>query len=484
MSEEALKKEELGVLIFDVENDGDNDLFIVGGGYEYPPNDSNYQDQLWLNEAGKFSKADQAIPFNTFSGSKVTAADYDKDGDIDLFITGRVIPHKYPKAASSLLLRNDSQEGKVLFTETEQSVLSDIGLISDALWTDFNGDGWVDLLLAGEWMPLTFLKNDQGSLVNVTASSGLSDQFGWWTSLVAGDFDMDGDMDYVAGNLGKNTLCKADDQHPLGIYAADFDNNGGFDAIPTIYFPNQEGEKEEFPFFGRNDMIKQVLSFRQNFPYHKDFAAASLKTIMPDSMLANALELRANYMQSSLIENKGDGSFDLKPLAWQAQWAPLYGMLVEDINEDGIPDLIMIGNDYGTEVSMGRYDAFNGLVMTGNGDLSFKILSPAESGLVVQGDAKSLVKIAGAQGGLHFLAGQNRGPAVLFKPSALGQWYAFNNDEFAVTVYLKDGRSYRQEFPLGTGFLSQSSQGIWVGKEMEKLEIVNYKGEKRMFPLP
>lgn len=479
--EEGPKQEELGVLFFDADQDGDQDLYLVSGGYEGPAGDSLYQDRLMINEGGQFVRAEGALPACLTSGSKVTAADYDRDGDLDLLVAGRVFPHEYPRPVSSHVLKNESKPGHPRFEMEAIPALDSLGMVSDALWTDFDQDGWVDLLLAGEWMPLTFLKNEGGHFQDITARTGLAEALGWWNSLAAGDFDRDGDIDYIAGNLGLNTLCRANPEQPLAIYAKDFDGNGGYDAIPTLFFPNLSGEKEEFPFFGRGDMQKQSLLFKKHFERHADFARADMDQILPDSLMEGVLVRKANHMESSWVENRGDGTFRLHPLPLEAQVAPVFGMLVDDLDADGWLDVLVVGNDYGTEVSMGRYDASYGLVLRGQGKEGFKVLNPGESGLYVPGDAKSLVRFRGADNSYRVAAAENRGPLRIFSGKQdRGHWLALGEQDFAVKMVQEDGRSYRLEFPQGTGFLSQSAKGVWVPAIVSQVEVTDYHGRSRI----
>ncbi|MEN9570446.1 MAG: hypothetical protein RL172_1677, partial [Bacteroidota bacterium] len=235
----AKQAEDMGVLLFDADGDADLDLYVAAGSGETERNTIAYRDELYINDGrGGFVTDTAALPVNLTSKSCVRAADFDKDGDLDLFIAGRVDPWNYPKPVSCFLYRNDSKPGKPAFTDitaTAAKTLQNIGLTCDAVFTDFDNDGWPDLLLAGEWMPLTFLKNENGVFKNITQSTGIASQTGWWNSIASGDFDNDGDMDYVAGNLGLNSFYKASDAEPAAIYAKDFDNNGSYDAFPATF---------------------------------------------------------------------------------------------------------------------------------------------------------------------------------------------------------------------------------------------------------
>ena len=475
--------EELGTLLFDADNDGDLDLYLVSGGYEFDISDTTYQDRLFVNENGKFKLDKNALPEFLSSGSCVKASDYDKDGDLDLFVGGRVLPNAYPKPVNSFILENKSSNGKVSFVFSEANqLLENKGLVCDALWTDYDNDGWQDLILAGEWMPLIILKNESGKLVDKTKESGIEGKLGWWNSLVSGDFDKDGDIDYLAGNLGLNTLNKANEKEPLRIYADDFDGNGGYDILPTVYWERGEGNKNkaEFPFFGRADYAKQMVVVKSTFPKHADYGRATIQEILPVDKRKNALILRANHLSSSYIENKGNGQFEIHPLPIETQLAPVFGMIADDINGDGNLDAVLIGNDYGNEVSQGRMDALPGLVLLGNGKGQFHTLPLSESGFLVPGDGKALAKMRDKAGNSLLLASQNQGALKLFKTSSeLSETVAIQPNEISALVTLTDGTSYRIEFHYGEGFLSQSSRFITINDKIKSLVIKNTSGESR-----
>jgi hypothetical protein len=262
---ESKREEEIGVLFFDADGDGDEDLYLVSGGFEFELSDPSYQDRLFLNDRGTFMQAEGALPEFMASGSCVKAADFDRDGDLDLFVGGRVRPFYYPLPVSSYLLINDGSGHFSMGNNSFAPGLEEIGLINDALWTDFDNDGWVDLLMAGEWMPLTLYRNSSGKL-EPYAQIGGDMAIGWWNSLAAGDFDLDGDMDYVAGNLGLNSLLRASREKPVSLYAGDYNNDKNMDIIPGTYYLSEEGEMKEYPFFGRQDMEKQLNEIRNIFP--------------------------------------------------------------------------------------------------------------------------------------------------------------------------------------------------------------------------
>ncbi|MFD1143114.1 FG-GAP-like repeat-containing protein [Larkinella insperata] len=495
---EAKPEEDMGSLLFDADGDGDLDLYVASGGFEGEPNSAAYQDRFYVNDGkGRFTVSGQALPQNRMSKSCVKAADYDRDGDLDLFVGGRVVPQQYPRPVSSFILRNDSRPGQPKFTDVTKTVapeLQNIGLVCDALWTDTDNDGWPDLMLAGEWMPLSILKNNRGKLL-IDKRDGVSFQTpklanskavptGWWNSLVAADFDRDGDMDYIAGNLGLNTLARASETEPVRVYAKDFDNNGFYDAIPTVFFPDADGKRREYPFNGREDLIRQIIAMRARFPLNKDFAEATIDKLLKEEELKDAIVLEANYMKSAYVENKGDGSFELHDLPMQAQTAPVFGMLADDFDHDGNPDVLLVGNDFSNELLVGRLDALNGLFLKGDGKGGFKPLNPAASGFYVPGNAKGLVQLSGASPGTSWVvATQNRGPLKVFRSVAAPQTVRLKPTDVAATLQYANGQKQKLEFYYGQSFLSQSAREVSIGKAVKALEVIDSKGGKRMVAL-
>ncbi|HVZ55956.1 MAG TPA: VCBS repeat-containing protein [Chitinophagaceae bacterium] len=475
----------MGLLLFDADRDGDLDLYVASGSAEFPPDSPNYQDILYLNDGkGSFTEATGALPANVTSKSCVRAVDIDQDGDLDLFIAGRVLPGSYPAPVSSFIYRNDSQNGVVKFTDVTDQVakgLNKVGLVCDALWTDFDNDGWPDLVLAGEWMPVTFFKNNKGVLENVTGQSGIQDKTGWWSSIAAGDFDNDGDIDYVVGNLGENSFYRASDQYPVSIYAKDFDKNGSFDAIPTVYLKDKQGgKKREFTAQNRDDIVDQLPVLKKKFLTYRDFATAEFSQVFSKEELKGALILHANYFKSALLRNDGKGHFDLVPLPVMAQLSPVYGMIAEDVNQDGNLDVVLCGNDYGTEVTDGRYDAMNGLVLLGDGKGQFTPLSILQSGFFVPGDAKAMVSLRGANSRLLVAASQNRGPLKLFTSNQQGlKFVPLAADDRTLVISLKNGQKRKQEVYQGNTFLSQSANFAVINASVKSIEIVNSRGMKR-----
>ncbi len=467
--------EDAGLLLFDADGDGDLDLYAASGSTEFNPDQmaEAMRHRLYLNDGkGNFTLATDALPKFQVNGSCVKAADFDNDGDLDLFVGGRVEPNKYPMAVPSYLLRNDSQKGKAHFTDVTAQLapmLAKGGLTCDALWTDYDNDGFVDLLLASEWAPLTMLRNEKGHLKPLD-NSGLSDKSGFWNSLTPGDFDNDGDIDYLAGNLGQNNLLRASTERPVRVYAGDFDNNGFYDAIPSVYFKNSDGQYEEYPYFGWDDMIKQMIGIKRRYIKYAPFGQATIAQILTQEERDLALKLSANYLPSSYIENKGAGHFEVRPLPLMAQAAPVFGMLAQDIDGDGNLDAVLIGNDYGTDLVAGRMDAFNGLMLKGDGKGGFQPLPITQSGFYVPGNAKAIVSLPDAQGHPRLATTENRGPLRVFAVEQAQTFTPVDARTTSVQIRLKNGRTRRQEIPFGTSFYGQSARGVWLlpGEQLVK----------------
>ncbi|MEO8764001.1 MAG: VCBS repeat-containing protein [Ginsengibacter sp.] len=479
------RPENLGTLLFDADGDGDLDLYLANGSNEFTPNTKNYQDWFYTNDGkGNFTFNETAFPKNYTSKNCVKAADFDNDGDLDLFVGGRVLPGKYPLPVNSFIYRNDTKDGVVKFTDVTNTAapgLQNIGLTCDALWTDFDNDGWTDLIITGEWMPIQFFKNKKGILENISASSGINSEKGWWNSIVAGDFDNDGDIDYIAGNLGKNSFYRASNDHPVNIYAKDFDKNGGLDIITTVFLPDEKGILREFPAQTRDDQVEQIPALKKRFLTYKEFGKATFSDIFTKDELQDALKLQANYFESSYIENVGDGKFKMHALPTAAQLAPIYGMVTDDFNHDGNIDVAINGNDFGTEVGNGRYDALNGLVLLGDGKGNFSPLSILQSGLYIPGDGKALIKCGGANENYILAATQNKGPLKIFSRKCTQKIIPLLTNDRYVVYNLKNGKKRREELYFGNSFLSQSARFIVADETMAGIEITNNKGEKRLF---
>jgi ASPIC and UnbV/FG-GAP-like repeat len=481
--------EDMGVLFFDADADGDQDVYIVSGGYEAAPGTVSYRDRFYLNDGkGNFTIDTTAFPLNLSSKSCVRAADYDNDGDLDLFIAGRVEAGNYPKPVSSFIYRNDTKKGQVKFTDVTTAVAKDllnIGMVCDALFTDFNNDGWQDMILAGEWMPVKFLKNNKGIFVDITPSAGIANKTGWWNSIAAGDFDNDGDMDYIAGNLGTNSFYRASEKYPVGITSGDFDKNGSYDAVLSLYLPvsAQDHKKVEYAAHLKDDYSSQLNSSKKKFLTYNAFANANLTELLSMYENKNPLQLHVNNLQSSFIKNDGNGKFTMQPLPLQVQLSVLNGMAVEDFDGDGNLDVVINGNDYGTEVSIGRYDALNGLFLKGDGKGNFTPLTILQSGIYIPGNGKALVMLQGAGNKCLIAASQNRGALKILQLKKSDSCIRFLPGDISALIKYKNGTLQKREINYGASFLSQSARFIITNKNMVSIEVLDNGGKKRLIIL-
>ncbi len=464
-------EEDTGVLLFDADNDGDNDLYCVSGSSEFGKNVKKYQDRLYRNDGkGNFTLDITALPRIEASGSCVTACDFDKDGDLDLFVGGRIMPLDYPTSPQSYLLQND---GKGHFTDIAAQLsthLPKAGMVTTALWTDFNNDGWTDLALAGEFMPVVFFKNEKGQKLTPLSSALSAPALGWWNSLTGGDFDNDGDIDYVAGNIGLNTRIKASDKEPVCVYAKDYDHDGLIDPL-LCYF----NAGTEYTVHPRGTLIDQMIGMRRRFQTYAAYGNTPFSDMLTADDKAETLILKSNQFASCYFENKGNGTFNLTLLPVEAQVTPIFGMVVRDVNQDGNLDILAVGNDYSTEVLSGRYDAGIGLVLLGNGKGQFQPAKPSQTGFLVKGDAKSLVEISLKNGTTLLLASQNQdwlktfSPTQSQTPTHTQPLQPYNT---WAEVQLKNGKKRRQEFYYGSGYLSASSR-IWTTDATVKQVIIH-----------
>lgn len=475
-------REEMGVLLFDADNDGDLDLYAVGGSYEFPAQDPNLQDRLYRNNGqGQFTLDEAALPTLLSSGSCVKAADYDQDGDLDLFVGGQVVPGNYPAPPASYILTND--QGR--FTDATAEVLpvlDSLGMITDALWTDFDSDGRVDLLVVGEWLPLTFFRNTGDGFEDVTTATGISEATGWWNSLTSGDFDQDGDIDYVAGNLGLNSIYRATPEQPVSVYAKDFDGNNSLDPVVVVYEKDEQGNMAPFPIHSKDDFTSQFLPIRRKFPTYRKYGVATIHDIFSEQEMQGAIHYEANHMASSYVENRGDGTFALHPLPTPAQLSPLFGMISQDVDQDGHLDVLAVGNSYATEIATGRYDALNGLYLRGDGKGNFRAETMQKSGWYVPGDAKALAELRGSQDESIFLVTQNQDSLLVFNsrpPTQEATIITLEPLDSWATLTFADGTTRKQEFYYGSTYLSQSTRQIKLPARVTSITIYDYAGKSR-----
>jgi hypothetical protein len=410
MSNEVLKpnsnSEDMGASFFDADADGDLDLYVVSGGNEHKKGAPALQDRFYINDGkGNFTKAENVLPSMLTSGSIIKAADYDKDGDLDLFVGGRIVARSYPLPAQSYILKNELKEsGSLKFTDITAEIapgLEKAGLVTAALWVDYNQDEQLDLVVVGEWMPITFYKNEGGKFENQSANYDLENTTGWWYSIEMGDFDKDGDMDFIAGNLGLNYKYQANEEEPFDVYAYDYDKNGKLDIVLGYY-----NDGVQYPVRGRQCSSEQIPTIKYKYKDYNSFAAATLKDIYTDKDLKASLHYEAKTFASAYIENLGNEGFKITALPNAAQLSSINGIVVEDFNKDGNLDALVAGNLYTSEVETTRNDASYGNYLEGDGKGNFKAVPFSKSGFYLKNDVKGLAKIK-TQKGLGVLAANN-----------------------------------------------------------------------------
>ncbi len=466
----AKSAEDMGLLLFDADGDNDLDLYAVSGSSEFENSSEIFQDRFYRNVGGGQLQLDaSALPKIVSSGSCVVANDFDKDGDLDLFVGGRIVPLRYPETPESYLLVNDGKGNFENRTAHLSAELSKVGMVSAALWTDVNNDQWVDLAVVGEWIPLTFFVNENGKAFRQLQ---IPETSGWWNSINAGDFDNDGDMDYVAGNLGLNSVYRASVAEPVCVYAKDFDDNGSMDAIMCRYI-----QGKEHPVHPRETLTGQISKLRGVAQRYADYGRMGITDLFSQPILDDALILKSTLMASVYIENKGSENFVIRHLPVEAQFAPIYGILVTDVNDDGNLDILSIGNSYASETLNGFYDAGIGNYLQGDGAGNFKSATVRESGFFVDGDAKALAKLTLSGGDQLFIATQNRDSIKVFR--RLNGVPIKKETRFNITPYsnsaiveLTNGKKRKHEFYHGSGYLSSSSRQPESGKSVVNINVL------------
>jgi enediyne biosynthesis protein E4 len=465
----AKAAEDMGILLFDADNDGDLDLYCVSGSSEFKGDKVNYQDRFYRNSGkGKFEYDATALPALTSSGSCVVANDFDRDGDLDLFVGGRVVPMRYPETPESYLLVNRG-DGRFDNEASKYSAeLAAVGMVSAALWSDVNNDGWTDLVVVGEWMPITFFFNEAGKSFT---SLQLDNSAGWWNSISGGDFDNDGDIDYVAGNLGLNSIYKASADEPVSLFAKDFDGNGSVDPILCRYI-----QGKEYPVHPREALTTQITSLRGVALRYAQYGSMGIQDLFSKNTFENSLVLKSTLLASVYIQNNGGNKFAIKALPSEAQFSPMFGTLITDLDEDGNLDILSVGNSYASEVLTGYYDAGIGNFLQGDGTGNFKAVPVAQSGFFVDGDAKGIAKLISSDGKQLLLVTQNRDTLKVFTKS--GQTVNVKDaivrikpEHENAIIELADGKKRKVEFYLGSGYLSSSSNTIIKNKIIVRVTL-------------
>ncbi|AOW21529.1 FG-GAP-like repeat-containing protein [Urechidicola croceus] len=391
--EEDAMSEDIGAIIFDADLDGDNDLYVVSGGYEFNVNSKRLQDRLYINTGqGEFVKAKEGVlPSITSSGSKVYNIDFDKDGKEDLLVLGRQVPGDYPKPTSSYILKNNSTKENVLFEDVTTSSIKEfenLGMATSAIITDFNKDDWQDIIIVGEWMPIRVFKNIKTGFKEVTKEMGLNnDTTGWWWSIQEGDFDKDGDMDYIVGNNGLNYKYKASDEETFDIFINDFDRDNKDDIVLSYY-----NDGEQYPVRGRECSSQQIPAIKKKFENYESFSEATLVDVYTKNDLEKSIHYQVKSFASVYLEND-NGKFNIHKLPIEAQMSSINQILINDYDNDGNLDALLAGNLYASEVETPRNDGSYGVYLKGSGNGTFVSIPSIESGFFTPGDVKDMATI-------------------------------------------------------------------------------------------
>jgi hypothetical protein len=472
--------EDMGCLFFDANGDGNTDLFVTSGGNEFEVGSDEYGDRLYINLGNEKFKdvSKESLPDVLTSSFVATTADFDRDGDLDLFVGSRSIPGKYPLSPDSHLLINEG--GK--FSAAAHSVvdLTEFGLVNSAVWSDFNNDGWMDLVIAREWQPIAILQNKNGQeLVEVADELGLHTQSGWWHGVAASDLDDDGDIDFVFTNQGNNTKYHATAEHPHRLYYEDFDNNGSLDLVEAEF----EGDIE-YPIRGRSCSSQSMPFVGDKFPTFRDFSLATLDDIYETEKKPRP-NVELNYLESVVAWNDGENGFELEPLPKLTQISPGFGVAIRDFDADGVKDIMIANNFFGSQPETGYMDGGLGLFLKGNGDRGFSAVWPEKSGIVVPSDANGLAvgDFDGDGDDDAVFAINNEAPRIFYNNSRsdiieLNLTGPQGNSEAIgtrVEFFYASGKSQTHEVVARTSYLSQSQSRITISRnqfdDLKKIEL-------------
>jgi enediyne biosynthesis protein E4 len=398
--------EDIGCIFFDADGDKDLDLFVASGGSDGVA----LGDRLYKNDGkGNFLKDITAFaPQKDFATSVARASDFDGDGDIDLFVGGRLKPQSYGLPLSSFLLRNDGHGQFKGATSELAPELKGIGMVTDAQWTDIDGDKDFDLVIVGEWMPVTIFKNEGGKFVNTTPSNGLNKTSGLWNVIKPFDADGDGDMDFAVGNLGQNSRFKATPQYPMTMFYGDFDDNGSSEQIICNY---ENGKN--FPCILRHDLISQVPSMKKKYLEYQKYAIETIEQVLSVEQMKKTKKYEAHTLETGIVFNEGNGKFSFKPLPYEAQLSPTYAFMNDDFDKDGKQDLMALGNFFEAKPEIGRMDANFGLILRGDGKGVYRTMPFARSGMHIRGQVRDIAKMKIGSKNLYFVA-QNNDKLLIF----------------------------------------------------------------------
>ena len=400
--------EDIAATFFDADGDGDLDLYIVSGGNDSEANALLYQDRLYINENGAFTKS-AGLPLFTVSGGVVLPLDFDEDGDLDLFVGGRQLPRKYPMAVNSYLLENRSESGELKFEVLVQPSFDELGMVTDAVWLTSNEEIGNRLIVVGEWMPITVFELKNGVFTNETTSYGLDKTVGWWNTIESADFDQDGDEDLIVGNLGTNYKYQATDEETFDIYVSDYDANGNVDIVLGYY-----QDDKQFPVRGMQCSSQQIPDISKKYKNkYNDFANATLADIYGSTNLENSIHYQVSDFSSVYIENVESTEFKITPLPFEAQTSSLNTIVIDDFNQDGYLDLLAGGNQFNSEVETPRNDACFGWLFQGNGKGDFSYIDYSRSGLYIPYDIRHMIQLSAGERQLLAVV-SNSAPMVLY----------------------------------------------------------------------
>jgi hypothetical protein len=474
------QREDMGAAFFDADADGDMDLYVASGGVECEAGDEVLRDRLYLNNgSGEFEDASDRLPDLRNSGSVVAAADFDRDGDVDLFVGSRLVVGAYPTTPDSTLLMNEN--GRFVdVTDEAAPGLKNAGMVTSALWTDSNGDGWLDLMISHDWGPIRLFLSDQGQLRDVSAEAGLADRLGWYNSISAGDVDNDGDMDYIVGNCGLNTKYYATTEKPELLFFGDFENNGKLQIVEAKY---EDGRC--LPRRGLGCTSDAMPTVKEKLPTYHDFAISELVEIYSRTGLDEADRFEANSLESGLLVNTGSAGgvprFEFLPLPRIVQASPVFGSALVDVNGDGFLDLYVVQNFNGPQRETGNMDGGVSLLLLGDGRGQFQPVWPDTSGLVVGKDATALaVTDLDDDARPDFVVAVNDQTPLAFRNESAADFVRVRLQSSAqvpalagsrLTFTMQDGTKLVRDIDGGGSYLSQSPGDLFVAGQIAGITV-------------
>lgn len=463
--------EDTGALFFDLDGDGDQDLYVASGGNERHRDHEGYQDRIYLNEKGEFvlsNLLDKGVNASTLA---VCGADFDQDGDIDLFVGGRLVPGRYPEIPRSYLLENVG--GKLVdITSRFGEKLMFPGMVSSAIWTDIDNDDDPDLMITGEWMyPMVWI--NAGGKLSEASDKWKSDRLtGLWNSILASDLDNDGDLDFILGNMGKNNPFLASNSFPMMLFYGDFDRNGSVDPILSLY-----QNKAYYPYASLNMLAEQLPLIKKQFLFYRDFAQMKTDQLLDYFTQVEPKVLNCRVLETLILENK-NGELLPHILPYQAQSSPVFGIQTMDVNGDGLADIILAGNHKGMEVVCGPHDSGAGLVLINGGNFSFKALSAAESGIYIKEEVRAMLISTSVDQHAEIIFGVNKGLPKKARLSSFRQGSAIPvlKGEVSAVESMRNGSTKKIEFNAGGGYLSQNSRTVFAGPHSQSISFINNQG--------